>query len=121
MVTSGNRITVTHRSWFNETESDLQLYAGFNLVIHPTSGTFKDGNLLINYTTGCEYLFCAVEDAENYITQQLLVNGRCETIRVTVLGHQQLDEGFIKFHLFRDDSFFRFDLIDRVQIRVASK
>lgn len=44
---------------------------------------------------------------------------RCETARVTVLGHQDVDGGLIKFHLFERSSFFN-SVIARIAIKVFS-
>ena len=116
-------MTIIHRTWFNTSEQSLQLFAGFNFTIHQISGVYLDGNLHIDYIAGCHELSCAGESYDTSLwsmaSRSKAEGTRCETIRVTIMGHRDTDGGMIKFHLFHDD--LSSELISAIAVDIIGK
>lgn len=124
-ITNGSSTTIIHKTWFNTTEQSLLLYLRFNRVFYPIPGSFLDGNLLVDYSTTCQKLSCEREIYETFtLPAEFQAAGsqgvRCETIRVTLLGNEEINNSMIQFHLFESDMLSS-DLIGSIRVNVAGK
>lgn len=116
-VFSGNRSSVVHRIWFNNTEPNLLLYIGFDTILYPFSGEYLDGNLHITYSMVCDILSCL---GPSPVRLPVGTTERCQTVEVTVQGHEGVNGSSIMFKLFDEsDNFLQETVIRRVGVHVV--
>ena len=118
-VVEGNSTSIIHRIYFNESESDLFLYLGFDSFVYSFDGEYLGGNLRIDYSIVCDILSCLGP------TPLRLGGGeaeRCQTIEVTVQGHRDVNGSNIMFKLYDDrDRLFRPEVIRMIGVDVKGK
>ena len=117
-VANGGSVVILHSIWYNESEADWFLYAGFNRRFFSVSGVF-DG-VEVEYQESCEGMGCSRDQPGVSLLPTVSAGGgtRCDMVRVTVRAGEDIgvDGGNVTFNLFRKDSLLP-EVIAKVTIR----
>ncbi len=112
---NGTDAEILHQTWFNESESHLRVFVRFKDRRFEYDN-HENINFRVSFDTSCSDSTC--DNLNQFQPSVLNVGQICQRIQINLIGHADVHEGEIEFHLFNLDNYHS-DVIEMLSVTVT--